>query len=44
MLDEFIRIHEAKHGEKLDRDEAYKEAINLMRLIELVESNIYKNL
>jgi len=42
QLDEFIKIHAAKHGEVLDRQEAYEEAINLLRLIELVESNAQK--
>ncbi len=41
-LDEFIEIHRRKHGETLDRQEAYEEASNLMKLIELVESNTSK--
>lgn len=42
-LDEFIEIHRKKHGEVLDRQEAYEEAINFLKLIELVESNVYKS-
>lgn len=42
MLDKFIDIHHQKHGEVLSREEAYEEAINLLRLIELVESNAQK--
>ncbi len=42
QLDEFIEIHRRKHGEILDRQEAYEEALNFLKLIELVESNTSK--
>lgn len=42
QLDAFIEIHLKKRGEVLDRQEAHGEAIRLLKLIELVESNTYK--
>lgn len=42
LLDKFIAIHYAKHGELLSREEVYPEASRLLRLVELVESNAAK--
>jgi len=43
QLQKFIEIHYAKHGELLEPQEALEEALRLLKLVELVESNVYKD-
>jgi len=42
QLDKFIELYKKKYGVTLSREEAYDKGSRLMRAIELVESNTYK--
>lgn len=41
-LDKFIELYKEKYGVILSREEAYEKGSRLMRMIELVESNVHK--
>jgi hypothetical protein len=43
QLDKFIELYKKKYGVELDHNTAYDKASRLLKLVELVESNTYRD-